>query len=76
MCCPSLADGHANTEDGISSQVVLLVGAVQGQHKLVDLLLRVDWVCKVYRSVGVQGVQVFKVYRSVGVQGVRFNRGA
>merc|ERR1719411_833419 len=39
MSCSSLAHSHADTEDGVGSQLVLVVSAVQAQHELVDLLL-------------------------------------
>merc|ERR1719460_1982203 len=37
--CPGLAHGHADAKDGIGAQLVLVVGAIQGQHQLVNLLL-------------------------------------
>merc|ERR1719293_399134 len=39
MSWSSLAHSHADTEDGVGSQLVLVVSAVQAQHELVDLLL-------------------------------------
>merc|ERR1719234_547524 len=43
VSCASLAHGHADAKDGVGAQLVLVVGAIKGQHKLVNLLL-LNWV--------------------------------
>ena len=39
MGSAGLADGHGDAEDGVGAQLALVLGAVQLEHDLVDLLL-------------------------------------
>merc|ERR1712032_813346 len=39
VSCASLAHGHADAKDGIGAPIVLVVSAIKGQHKLINLLL-------------------------------------
>ena len=39
MSGSSLADGHGHSEDSVGPEAVLVVGTVQLQHHLVNLLL-------------------------------------
>ena len=39
VSCPSLAHGHGHTQDGVGSQLGLVVCTVQRQHQAVNLLL-------------------------------------
>ena len=36
MCSSGLAGSHGDSEDGVGSQLVLVLGAVQLQHQVVE----------------------------------------
>ena len=55
MCGSSLADGHRDAKDGIGTETVLIVGAVQLEHDFVDLLL-LDGVQALLDQLGGDGV--------------------
>ena len=39
MDCASLGYSEGNSEDGVSSEVGLVLSSIEGEHELIDLLL-------------------------------------
>ena len=53
-----LRDGHGDTEDGVGSELALVVGSVELDEEVIDLLLRGDRDLGVNQSRGDDGVDV------------------